>query len=153
MDFTRRSGLLLHPTALPGPYGRGDLGPALQATIAIPGLFSPVHHDGRVLVDGGLVNPVPYDLLFDDCEVVVAIDVAGRRSPKSTNGPGYFETVFSAMQVMQATIVREKLDCRPPDIYIRPHLDNIRVLEFNRVDEIYDQARSEAEKLRRALRG
>jgi len=134
-------------------FERGNLGPALQATIAIPGLFSPVHHDGHVLVDGGLVNPVPYDLLFDDCEVVVAIDVAGRRSPMSTNGPGYFETVFNAMQLMQATIVREKLDCRPPDIYMRPSLDNIRVLEFNRVDEIYDQARPEAERLRRALRG
>lgn len=134
-------------------FERGKLGPALQATIAIPGLFSPLHHDGRVLVDGGLVNPVPYDLLFDDCDLVVAIDVSGRRSPVSTNGPGYFETVFNAMQVMQASIVRQKLDCHPPHIYIRPNLDNVRVLEFNRVDEIYDQARSEADRLRRALRG
>ncbi|TNF90142.1 MAG: patatin-like phospholipase family protein, partial [Gammaproteobacteria bacterium] len=54
-------------------FRHGSLRPAIQASIAIPGLFSPLQHQGRVLVDGGLVNPVPYDLLFDDCDTVVAI--------------------------------------------------------------------------------
>lgn len=133
-------------------FETGDLGPAIQASIAIPGLFSPVQHNGRVLVDGGLVNPVPYDLLFDDCDVVVAIDVSGSRNPKTDNGPGYFETVFNTMQITQAAILREKMKHRPPHIYIRPALEDIRVLDFNRVDEIYQQSKSAAGKLRQALR-
>jgi len=133
-------------------FEAGDLLPALQATIAIPGLFSPVHHRGRVLVDGGLVNPVPYDLLFDECDLVIAIDVAGRRHPKSPDGPGYFETVFHAMQIMQASIVREKMAVRPPHVYIHPELNDIRVLDFNRVDEIYDQALPARHALLKALR-
>jgi predicted acylesterase/phospholipase RssA len=44
-------------------FERGDLAPALQASIAIPGLFTPVIHDGRALVGGSAVNPVPYDLV------------------------------------------------------------------------------------------
>ncbi|MCP4388702.1 MAG: patatin-like phospholipase family protein [Gammaproteobacteria bacterium] len=133
-------------------FETGNLSPAIQASIAIPGLFSPVQHNGRVLVDGGLVNPLPYDLLFDDCDVVVAIDVSGNRNPKTDNGPGYFETVFNTMQITQAAILREKMKLRPPHIYIRPGLEDIRVFDFNRVDEIYQQSKSAANKLRQALR-
>ena len=132
-------------------FETGNLRPAIQASIAIPGLFSPVQHRGRVLVDGGLVNPLPYDLLFDDCDTVIAIDVTGNRKPKSDNGPGYFETLFNTMQVMQSSILREKMKLRTPHIYIRPELEDIRVLEFNRVDEIYAQSKSARKRLQKAL--
>ncbi|MDA7424613.1 patatin-like phospholipase family protein [Thalassococcus lentus] len=38
---------------------QGPLIPAIRASIAIPGVFSPCQHDGRWLLDGGLINPVP----------------------------------------------------------------------------------------------
>lgn len=133
-------------------FDRGNLFPALQASIAIPGLFSPVNHKGRVLVDGGLVNPVPYDLLFDECEVVIGIDVLGNRTPVSGDDPSYFENTFNTFQIMQASIVREKIKCQPPHIYIHPDLNNIRVLDFHRFEEIYEQARPAQKKLKRALR-
>jgi NTE family protein len=131
---------------------RGDLFPALQASIAIPGLFSPVHHKGRILVDGSLVNPVPYDLLFDECEVVIAIDVLGNRTPVSDKEPSYFENTFNTFQIMQASIVREKIRNQPPHIYIHPDLNNIRVLDFHRFQEIYELATPARNKLKRALR-
>ena len=133
-------------------FDKGALRPAIQASIAIPGLFSPLQHNGRVLVDGGLVNPVPYDLLFDDCEIVVAIDVGGNRRPKEGNGPGYFENLFNTMQIAQAALLGEKMKHRPPQIYIRPQLEDIRVLEFNRVDEIYRQAMPARARLEQELR-
>jgi len=132
-------------------FERGNLGPAIQASIAIPGLFTPVQHQGRVLVDGGLVNPVPYDLLFDECDLVVAIDVTGKRNPQSDDGPGYFETLFNTMQIMQAQILHEKLQQRAPHIYIRPGLEDVRVLDFNRVDEIYRQSMPARNQLMKAL--
>lgn len=133
-------------------FENGSLGPAIQASIAIPGLFSPIQYRGRVLVDGGLVNPVPYDLLFDDCELVIGIDVSGKRNPITDAEPSYFETLFDTMQIMQASIIHEKLKYRAPDIYIRPDLEDIRVHEFDRVDEIYQQAMSARNNLSRALR-
>lgn len=55
----------------------GDLLQALRASISIPGLFSPVRLDGRLLVDGGLVNPVPINVVRDmGAEVVIAVDVS-----------------------------------------------------------------------------
>ena len=142
-DFWRREQVV---------FASGNLGPAIQASIAIPGLFSPVQHRGRVLVDGGLVNPVPYDLLFDDCDIIVAIDVSGNRKPQSGDGPGYFETLFNTLQITQAAILHEKMQRRPPHIYIHPELEDIQVLEFNRVDEIYRQAMPARDQLRRELR-
>lgn len=133
-------------------FEHGELAPAIEASIAIPGLFNPVKHNGRVLVDGGLVNPVPYDLLLDRCDIVVAVNVLGERTPPSDNTPGYFENLFNTVQISQAAIVREKLERQPPDIYIRPELKDIRVLEFNRADEIYAQAGPARDEFKRNLR-
>ena len=131
-------------------FESGRLRPAIQASIAIPGLFSPVQHRGRLLVDGGLVNPVPYDLLFDDCDFVIAIDVSGVPAAASAEEPSYFDTLFSTIQVMQSGILDEKMKRRPPDVYIRPALEDIRVLEFNRVNEIYAQAAPARERLKQS---
>jgi NTE family protein len=133
-------------------FERGELAPAIQASIAIPGLFNPVRHEGRVLVDGGLVNPVPFDLLLEQCDTVIAVDVLGERTPAQDKTPGYFENLFNTIQISQTAILREKMRRRPPDIYIRPELQDIRVLEFNRVDEIYAQAVPARDELRQALR-
>ncbi|MEL6872611.1 MAG: patatin-like phospholipase family protein, partial [Pseudomonadota bacterium] len=56
----------------------GDISTAVAASIAIPVVFSPVERQGRLLLDGGLTNPCPYDLLSEDCDVVIATaDVDG----------------------------------------------------------------------------
>ncbi len=50
---------------------------AVRASIALPALFTPVHHEGRLLVDGGLVNPVPVSLARAmEAEIVIAVDLA-----------------------------------------------------------------------------
>ena len=54
----------------------GALADAVQASIALPGLFSPVLRHGRVLVDGGLVNPVPVSLCRAlGAEIVIAVEL------------------------------------------------------------------------------
>jgi len=133
-------------------FASGPLLEAIKASIAIPGLFEPVRYRDRVLVDGGLVNPVPYDLLFSDCELVIAMDVLGKKTPQGNEGPGYFETTFNTFQIMQASIMREKLEIRAPDIYLQPAIENVRVLEFYKADSIYRQAASERKRLGDELR-
>lgn len=132
-------------------FDSGPLLPAVQASMAMPGLFEPVRHMGRVLVDGGLVNPVPFDLLRNGCDLVVAIDVLGVRTPEGDTGPGIFENSFNSFQIMQSAIVREKMARQAPDIYIRPEIEDIRVLEFYKVDQIFLQAESAAHQLRLML--
>ena len=55
---------------------RGPVTEAVRASFALPGLFTPVWHRGRLLVDGGLVNPVPVSLARAlGAEVVIAVDL------------------------------------------------------------------------------
>jgi NTE family protein len=132
-------------------FDSGDLALAIKSSIAVPGLFNPVPYKDTVLVDGGLVNPVPYDLLFDDCDVVVAIDVLGERTPTPDNHPSYFETTFNTFQIMQAALMHEKMRYRPPDIYIKPDIRDIRVLEFYKAEEIYRQSAKARKSLHKKL--
>src|SRR5690606_8765904 len=59
----------------------GDLRSALAASAAIPAVFRPVRRDGRLLVDGGIYNPLPFDLVEKDADIVIAIDVVGGPEP------------------------------------------------------------------------
>jgi len=55
---------------------RGSLVDALRASIAIPGIFTPAHHDGQDLIDGGTVNPLPIDVArLLGADVVIAVDI------------------------------------------------------------------------------
>ena len=119
----------------------GDLWTAVNASMAMPGLFSPVNIDDRTLVDGGLTNPLPYDLLWDDCDIVIAVDVLGTRTADGSRDPSYFDTSFNTFQIMQAAIIAEKRRYREPDVLVRPDIRDVRVLEFHRFQEIFEQAR------------
>jgi NTE family protein len=130
-------------------FESGELLSAIQASMALPGLFTPVRRDGRILIDGGAVNPVPYDILCQRCQLTVAVDVAGRKSPKQELS--FLETLFNTFQIMQHTIVRCKDAVRPPDIMVRPDIVDVRTLEFHKIDTILDQARPVKEQLKRDL--
>lgn len=120
-------------------FDEGDLWPAVQASMAVPGLFEPIRHQERVLVDGGLTNPVPFDLL-DDCDLVVAVDVLGNRTPETSNAlPSSLDSLFNTFQIMQSAILAEKLKRTQPDIFVRPDIQDIRVLDFYRFEEIFKQ--------------
>lgn len=128
-------------------FDSGPIVPAVSASFCLPGVFEPVVIDGKVLVDGGCVNPVPFDLLRDKCDVVVAIDVLGKRVPDDDLMPSYSEALFNTFQIAEASIAREKMRRSPADIYIEPAIQNVRVLEFHKTDQIYEQSQPECERL------
>lgn len=54
----------------------GDMLDAIRATIAVPGIFTPVVHGDRILVDGGLVNPVPVSVArAAGAKKIIAVDI------------------------------------------------------------------------------
>ncbi|MEM8766463.1 MAG: patatin-like phospholipase family protein [Pseudomonadota bacterium] len=132
-------------------FDSGPIVPAVSASFALPGIFKPVVQGKQVLIDGGSVNPVPYDLLTDDCDIVIAIDVLGRRSPAEELLPSYSESIFNSFQIAEKSILREKFKRRPPDIYIDVDIQDVAVLEFHKVDEIFEQAAPAVQELEAAL--
>ena len=120
----------------------GPIIPAVAASFALPGVFKPVLQGEQVLIDGGSVNPVPYDLLQEDCDFIIAIDVMGQRRPDGDLLPSYSESLFNSFQIAEKSIVREKFRRQPPDLYIEVEVEDVAVLDFHKVDEILEQAES-----------
>jgi NTE family protein len=117
----------------------------------VPGVFPPVEIEGRLLVDGGMVNPIPYDLLPQDCDITIAVDVAGRRTSSSDEIPSMVDLVFNAFQIAARSIVQEKLSRVKPDIYVEPDIEDIRLLEFYKAAQVFRQAQAAKEKFKREL--
>ena len=119
--------------------------------MAIPGLIRPVEFEGHVLIDGGAVNPLPYDLLFDHADIVVAVDVTFGGRSRERRIPTPFESMFGAAQIMQGAITAQKLKMRPPDILVRPGVEQFAVLDFLRVGQILRAAEGAKDELKRKL--
>ena len=65
-------------------FDSGDLYKALRASFAIPGIFTPVRENGQVLVDGGVLNPLPLDAVSrQEGAVVVAVNLNGKPTGKN----------------------------------------------------------------------
>lgn len=128
----------------------GDLFEAVGASMAVPGLFPPVRRDGRLLIDGGTSNPLPYDRLLGRHDVVVAVDVSGSREVTG-DGVGWSDLLFKSFEVMQQALIAARMRVAEPDILIRPDVSGIRLLHFHRVEAILEQAEPAAAELRRAL--
>lgn len=137
----------------PVVFETGNLITAIRASMALPALFEPVLLNGMVLVDGGAVNPLPYDLIRRECDLTIAIDVSGEKTYAPENPvPNMVESILSTFQIMQASIVEAKKQLSPPDIYIKPALTNIRVLDFYRYKEILAGVQDEVQKFKETLK-
>ncbi len=117
--------------------GAGSLRRAVAASIALPALFRPVEIGGLTLIDGGVVNPLPFDKLPEDVGMIVAVDVVGMpvRSDKG-RPPGAREALFGSSQILMQSLISEKLKSRRPDVLIRPPINGIGVLDFTKAKDI-----------------
>lgn len=114
----------------------GPLRPALAASMAIPGLATPVEINGRVLIDGGLTNPLPFDLLRDHADIVVAVDITRSLDGDARSIPDPMECLFMVSHIMAHAIVNEKLKASAPDLLLRPKVHTFKALDFLRLSAI-----------------
>jgi len=124
-------------------YGRdeavlksGPLAPAIAASMALPGLFLPQSISGRLLIDGGISNPLPVDHIQGAGALTVGVDVVGRRQPRDDQRATSFELVFGSIQIMQKAMVTAKLRDCPVDILIEPDVGAYKVLDFFKATDI-----------------
>lgn len=129
----------------------GDMVSALEASAAIPIVFPSVERDGRELIDGGFVNPVPANVVRKmGADIVIAVDVSTHWfdiSSFSAQGLKWSNiySIFDAMlSVMAHQIAAEVL--KSADVVIRPPVLHYRWFDFKRPTEIIRAGASEAEK-------
>lgn len=132
-------------------FSEGELRKAIAGSIAIPGLFKPVVHANHVLVDGGVVNPLPLDQAAD-CDILVGIDVNGDPSEviKRTSHNAA-DVWFGSAQIMMHSLTAHMMAAYPPDVYVRPHVMPFGALEFWRVREIIAHVEKDKDNFKRHL--
>jgi NTE family protein len=114
----------------------GPLLPAVAASSALPALLTPVKLGDRVLIDGGFVNPLPFDLVTPHTDFVIAVDVSGGPAESRDEFPRPLEALLGAQQISLRSIINAKLRFAEPNLLIRPSVGQFRVLDFRRIEEI-----------------
>jgi NTE family protein len=111
-----------------------------------------------VLVDGGVVNPVPFEQLEGLADFIIAIDVSGESaSGESASGgaelkvPGPVETLLGSFSIMSKVIMEERAKDERIALYRRPPLIGYKIADFLKAKEILDSLRGEAEAFRAEL--
>ncbi len=136
----------------PYVFSSGPLKQAVAASMSLPALFQPVMVGSHAMIDGGLSNPLPFDLLGGDADIIVAVDVSGAPVPsENRNHPTAFEALFASAFIFERTIIREKLKSGQPDIYIEGGTSHFQVLDFLRLNEVLAAAEPAKQKLKSQL--
>ncbi|WP_442582439.1 patatin-like phospholipase family protein [Mesorhizobium sp. ASY16-5R] len=132
-------------------FEKGDLISALGASAAIPAVFKPVRRDGVLLIDGGIYNPVPFDLLSGLADIVIAIDVVGAPEENARQRPNSIDLMFGATQLLMQSIIAGKLEHTQPDILLRPPVSRFRVLDFMKVEAVLSDTVGIKDELKQAI--
>ena len=81
-------------------FKKGDFSEAIRASCAMPGIFNPIKKDDMLLVDGGMLNNIPYDQVFDmGAEYVIAVNI-NPEYKKQDNLNSFDKIVFSSVILM-----------------------------------------------------
>ncbi|MBB5665353.1 NTE family protein [Rhizobium leguminosarum] len=129
----------------------GELFPALAASSAIPAVFMPVRLRGRVMIDGGISNPVPYEPLMDLADIVIGIDVVGAPEGDGTHIPNRMESIFGSGQLMMQTAITLKLKLCQPHIFLRPAVGRTGVMDFLKARDVLAMSIGVKDELKFAL--
>ena len=124
----------------------GDAVHAILESINLPGLSSPIIRAGQSLVDGGLINNIPADVLVEHgCNFVIAVSVTAKMEQEFvTNRPdtplnqmrpaSTIQTVLRSLLVQSTSI--NAVGVQPADIVIEPDVTSIDLTSFTRTPEL-----------------
>jgi NTE family protein len=120
-------------------FKEGPVGLAVRASISLPALFEPVEIGGHRYVDGGIVNPLPVNVLAQEgLDVIIAV-LPNRTGACEGGGRSFWTGNFFSVLTSSLTIsVRHMLaaSARIADVTIAPDADGVGVFDAHRLDEL-----------------
>jgi len=130
----------------------GNLQQGLAASAALPGVFAPVAYGERLLVDGGVCNPVPLDCFGSPVDITIAVDITGFEAGEFANrAPSLVESLLIATMMSQRALTAARLAAYKTDLVLYPPVDGIYVLNFIKAREIMARVLDFKEEAKRAI--
>lgn len=116
--------------------GSGDLAEAMQASMSIPGIFSPLEVGGRLLVDGGMSSNVPVEVVRSmGADIIISVNISAplltRKQLESIVDISDQTLSLLSLKTNQQQLTRLRGD----DILITPYLAGIGIMEFDRATD------------------
>lgn len=116
----------------PAVFVTGNVGTAVRASSAVPGVFSPVLIRNKEYVDGGLTSPVPVRAARQlGADIVIAVDISGRPSGKRNQGS--VDILLDTISIMGVSIGGFEL--KDADVVIRPDISGLPLASFQQRHE------------------
>jgi NTE family protein len=127
---------------------KGDVAQAVMASTCVPGIFIPAELDGKLLVDGGLVENVPVSVLQDlGAEVIIGVDLNAKRQYQKPDD--IIDLLMNSMDIAIDNATR--IQTSKADFIIKPVLSSYSRTETDQIDELiekgYNAAKDELKKL------
>lgn len=118
-------------------FDRGSLHEAIRASISIPMLFRPLRKDGMVLIDGGILNPLPLAYVKRiEGDILIAVDVNAPLDSGKKKKISPYNLLTESSRMMMQQITRYQIERCQPDILIQMSGDTYDMLEFHHAASI-----------------
>lgn len=133
-------------------FTKGPIADAVRASISIPGIFIPEKINGRLLVDGGVVDRIPVSVVKDmGAELVIAVDVSHVKT--NTEITTIYDVIMQSIDIMQMELVDHRIVAS--DITIRPRVEKYNSRAFTNIEEIIkigeDAARKHIDEIKKRI--
>jgi NTE family protein len=132
---------------------KGDLARAVRASMAIPGFFSPVVWDGKLLTDGGTADNLPVDVVRQmGADVVIAIDISTPLSKRDELTSFLSITGQTSSFLTRLNVERQIATLKKDhDVLVTPNLDEVSTLDFKQFPKASEQGFKAADAMRETL--
>lgn len=131
---------------------KGELLSAVEASMAVPGVFSPMERNDRFLIDGGVVNNLPYELVQEKCDICIAVDVTNLPAKDKKGMPNALEVATGALDIMQLDALKRRLEISLPDILVRPEMESVDLFDFHKIEYVLGTGQEAANKMREQIK-
>ncbi|MCR5455496.1 MAG: patatin-like phospholipase family protein [Bacteroidales bacterium] len=126
-------------------FNKGSLYEAIRSSISIPLFFKPVQHENMILVDGGIINPLPLNRVKrTDGDIIVSVNVNGPKCSDNdeNSSPNYINLLTKTILIMIHRNSELSAQICKPDISIEIPFDQYGGFEYDKVEEIIEYGRT-----------
>ncbi|QED47427.1 patatin-like phospholipase family protein [Cytobacillus dafuensis] len=114
-------------------FTKGSIADAVRASISIPGIFVPEKLNGRLLVDGGVVDRVPVSVVKEmGADIIIAVDVSHVKI--NTDITTIYDVIMQSLDIMQMELVSHREI--ESDIMVRPRVEMYSSRAFTNIEDI-----------------
>ncbi|MBK6350258.1 MAG: patatin-like phospholipase family protein [Proteobacteria bacterium] len=125
--------------------GQGDLVTVLRASMSAPGVLTPIEMNGRLLVDGGLVDNLPVELAQSmGVDRLIVVDVSFPLAQRDGLRSAFDITNQMVGIMVRRSTLESKRHLQPGDVLIEPDLGAMTAIDFGRMPQVMEQGRKAA---------